>query len=234
MQSKIERIVVAGDSPIAEVAFEYFTHDSPYEVAAFTVDKDFMKNDTLFDRPIVPFETVEEQYSPREHKMFVAVGYTKLNRLRARFFEQAKAKGYSLVSYVSSQAFVWRNVEIGENCFIFEHNVIQPFVRIGNNVTLWSGNHIGHHTTIRDHCFIASHVVVSGFVEIGEYTFVGVNATFADTVKVGKNSVIGAGAIILKDTEEAKVYGTKMTTPRDLDTLSPAARKMFWPGEGAL
>ena len=55
----------------------------------------------------------------------------------------------------------------GDNCFILEDNTVQPFVRIGSNVTLWSGNHIGHDSTIGDHCFISSHVVVSGHVDIG-------------------------------------------------------------------
>ncbi len=219
MQTKKEKIVIVGDSPIAEIAFEYFKYDSSYEVVAFTVDKAFMRSDTLFNLPIVPFETVQEVYVPGEYKMFVGIGYAKLNRLRARFFRQAKEKGYSLVSYVSSRAFVWRNVEIGENCFIFENNVIQPFVKIGNNVTLWSGNHIGHHSVIKDHSFISSHVVVSGFTEIGEYCFLGVNATIANNVKVGKNCLIGAGAIILRNTKEGEIYGSQMTSSRDITTF---------------
>ena len=44
--------------------------------------------------------------------------------------------------------------QIGENSFIFENNVIQPFVRVGNNCILWSGNHVGHRTVLRDHVFV--------------------------------------------------------------------------------
>jgi len=219
MEEKKEKIVIVGDGPIAEVAYEYFTYDSPYEVVGFTVDEAFIRRDMLFGAPIVPFQLVQETHNPDEHKMFVAVGYPKLNRLRARFFREAKAKGFSLVSYVSPRAFVWRNAEIGENCFIFENNVIQPFVKIGNNVTMWSGNHIGHHSVIKDHCFISSHVVVSGFVEVGEYCFLGVNATIADNLKIKKNCLIGAGAIILRDTEEAGIYGSQMTKPKEVTTL---------------
>lgn len=137
-----------------------------------------------------------------------------MNRVRTRLYSEAKAKGFSIASYVSSKAYVWRNVEIGENCFIFEDNVIQPFVKIGNNVIIWSGNHVGHHSVIKDHCFIASHVVISGFVEIGEYCFLGVNATIANNLKIAKNCLIGASAIILRDTEEGKVYGSKMSEPK--------------------
>ena len=111
---------------------------------------------------------------------------------------------------ISSKASIFTN-KIGENCFILEDNTIQPYVEIGNNVTLWSGNHIGHHSIIRDHCFITSHVVVSGGVEIGENTFIGVNATLRDHIKIGKSNVIGAGALILS--KDNKVFMAKATKP---------------------
>lgn len=213
------KLVIVGDSPIAEVAYEYFTHDSSYTVEAFCVEQEYLNRDSLFDVPVVSFESITETHPPSEYAMFVALGFTQVNRPRARLYAAAKAKGYELISYVSSRAFVWHNAQIGENCFIFENNVIQPFVKIGNNVTLWSGNHIGHHSTIGDHCFIASHVVISGFVNIGEYCFFGVNATVANNVNVGANCVVGASAIILKDAEAGRIYGSKMTTPSEIGAL---------------
>jgi len=204
--AKKEKLIITGDSAFAEIAYEYFTYDSKYEVVAFSVEAEFLGKKKLFGLPIVPFEDLEKQYNPREHKVFVAITYIELNRVRTRLYRLAKEKGFSAVSYVSPRAFVWRNVEIGENCFIFENNVIQPFVKIGNNVIMWSGNHIGHHSIIRDNCFISSHVVVSGFVDVGENCFLGVNSTIANNLRVAKDCIIGAGALILRDTEEGKVY----------------------------
>lgn len=214
------RLVIIGDTAFAEIAYEYFNHDSPYEVAGFSVEKDYLKKDELFGLPVVPFEKLETFYDPGEHDVFVAATYTQFNRLRERLLNEAKEKGYSAVSYVSSKAFVWRNVVIGENCFIFEDNTVQPFVKIGNNVILWSGNHIGHHTVIKDHCFITSHVVVSGFCEVGEYSFLGVNATISNNLKIAKNCLIGAGATVLKDTEEGKVYVGNPAKPLEKSSFS--------------
>jgi len=212
------KLVLIGDAPIAEVAYEYFTHDSEYEVVAFVVERDYLKRDELFGHPVVAFEDVQTLYPPGQHDAFVAVGYPQLNRLRERLFNETKAKGYSLATYVSSRSFVWRNVELGENCFIFEDNTLQPFVRVGNNVTMWSGNHIGHHSTIRDHVFISSHVVVSGFVDVGEHCFLGVNATVADNLKIGADVLVGAGAIILRDTPAGTIHGSKMTPAHERTT----------------
>ncbi|MFQ5921379.1 MAG: acetyltransferase [Anaerolineales bacterium] len=205
---KTHKLIIVGDSAFAEIAYEYFTHDSNHEVVAFSVEEDYLKRDVLFGLPVVPFEELETIYSPSEHSFFVATVYTQMNALRARLYEEAKEKGYVPASYMSSRAFVWRNCHIGEHCFIFEDNTVQPFVRLGNNVILWSGNHIGHHSTIGDHCFISSQVVVSGFVHIGESCFFGVNSTVANNVSIGDRCLIGAGALVLSNVgDDQKVVG---------------------------
>jgi sugar O-acyltransferase (sialic acid O-acetyltransferase NeuD family) len=204
--NKSRKLVIIGDSAFAEIAYEYFLHDSEYEVVAFSVEQDFLQKTNLFGLPIVPFESLEESYSPGEHDVFAAVVYTHLNRLRTRLCQQAKSKGFNLASYISSKAFVWKNVELGEHCFIFENNVVQPFVKLGNNVVLWSGNHIGHHSTIKDNCFISSHVVISGFVEVGENCFLGVNSTIVNNLKIAKDCWIGPNVTINQDTQVGEIY----------------------------
>ena len=201
-----EKLVIIGDGETAEIAYEYFTHDSPFQVAAFSVESQYLKKTELFGLPVIPFEKLEALFPPADFQVYAASSSTQLNRVRTRLYRAAKLKGYRAASYVSSRAFVWHNVEIGENSFIFENNVLQYHVKVGNNVILWSGNHIGHRTVIHDNCFISSHVVISGFCDIGENSFMGVNSCVADEVKIARDCVIGAGAVIIRDTEERKVY----------------------------
>ncbi len=209
----MEKIIVFGLGDIADIAYFYLSESSQYQVVAFTVDRNYIQEEKFKELPVVPFEDIEKIYSPNEYKMFIPIGYNKVNQLRAEKYLHAKEKGYYFISYISPKAFVASNAKIGENCFIFEDNTIQPFVTIEDNCILWSGNHIGHHSIIRKHCFIASHVVISGGCEIGEYTFIGVNATFRDHIKIGKSNVIGAGAIIMSDTKDDEVYVAKPTEP---------------------
>lgn len=199
-------LVIFGSGDIAQLAHYYFSTDSNYEVVAFTVDANYIKESEFCGLPVVAFENVARKYPPGSYDFFVALSYSKLNAVRKEKFLAAKKTGYKLVSFISSRATVLNEGRIGENCFIFEDNTIQPFVTIGNNVTLWSGNHIGHHSVIHDHTFIASHVVVSGGVEIGEQCFVGVNATLRDHIKIGDRCVVGAGALLLADAPPEGVY----------------------------
>ncbi|MFH2139922.1 MAG: acetyltransferase [Pseudomonadota bacterium] len=199
-------LIIFGSADQAQLAHYFFSTDSNYEVAAFTVNESFINKNEFCGLPVVSFETVAERYSPDTYEFFVALGYSKINQIRKEKFLEAKAMGYRLASYVSSRATMLNDGKLGENCFILEDNTVQPFVSIGDNVTLWSGNHIGHHSIINDHCFIASHVVVSGGVEIGEQCFIGVNATLRDHIKIGDRCVIGAGALILADADAEGVY----------------------------
>ncbi|CAG9169637.1 acetyltransferase [Cupriavidus pampae] len=199
-------LVIFGAGDIAQLAHYYFSHDSAYEVVAFCVDEAYLTQDHFCGLPVVAFERVTEHYPADRNAFFVALSYSKLNAVRKDKYEAARAKGYRLASYVSSRATVLNDGQVGDNCFILENNVVQPFVVIGNNVTLWSGNHIGHHSTIADHCFLASHVVVSGGVQIGQQCFVGVNATLRDHITLGERCVIGAGALVLADAESEGVY----------------------------
>lgn len=193
---KSKKLVIFGIEDYAHIVYEYFTHDSGYQVAGFTVNKEYIKDKELFGLPVVPFEEIENHFPPETHDMHVAVVYFNLNRDRHRICQEAKEKRYDLASYISSRCFAWPNVEIGEHCFIFEDNTIQPFVTIGDNCILWSGNHIGHETKIGDNVFISSHVVISGHCDIGDNTFLGVNSTLANNTNIGKESWVMHGAIV--------------------------------------
>lgn len=206
-----EKIIIFGNSDIAQLANYYFETDSNYEVVAFTVDGGYINSDTFEGKPLLPFATVASAYPPTQYKMFIAVSYAQMNKLREAKYNEAKAKGYTLVNYISSRCSYLSQYPCGDNCFILEDNTIQPFVKIGNNVTLWSGNHIGHHSTIHDHNFISSHVVISGHCIIESNCFLGVNSTLAHKVTVARETLLGAGSVITKDTETSCVYAPAMT-----------------------
>lgn len=200
------KIIIFGSGDIAQIAKYYFDIDSPHQVIAFTLDKDYIKETTFEGLPVYPFEDLEKTFPPSEYQMFIAIAYGDMNRLREKKFYEAKQKGYHLVSYISSYTTYLSSYKCGENCFIFEDNTIQPFVQIHDNVTIWSGNHIGHHSIIHSHNFISSHVVISGHCEIESNCFLGVNSTLAHWTKIAKGTLIGAGAIITKNTEPDSVY----------------------------
>ena len=216
----MSKIIIFGAGKIADEAYFYLANDSPHEIVAFTVDDEHLNATEKLGLPVVAFEEVVQLYPPHEFKMFVAVGYQDLNKFRARKYKEAKAKGYELISYVSSRASNFGNVEIGDNCFVLELVTIQPCSKIGNNVFLWSGNHVGHHASVADHCYIAGQVVISGSTKVEPYCFVGVGATLGHEITIGRESFIGAGSLITKNVEPSSVYIAADTPKFRLDSES--------------
>jgi sugar O-acyltransferase (sialic acid O-acetyltransferase NeuD family) len=196
---KTRKLVIIGDSVFPQIAYEYFTHDSEYEVVAFSVEQEYLKRKTMFDLPIVAFESLTESYAPTEHDIFAAVVFREQNQLRARLLQQAKEKGYKAAYYISSRAFVSANAKIGEHCFICEATVIQQFAEIGDNVVLWSGNQIGQYAVVKSNCFTLPNAVISNRAEVGENCIIGANVTLADKVKVAGDKTIEIGALISED-----------------------------------
>lgn len=209
-------VVIFGTGDIAQIANYYFERDGLASVSAFTVDGSHRTNESFEGKPVVAFEDILDCYPPEAFQLFIALSYTQMNRLRERKYGEARGLGYTLASYVSPDATYRSQYPPGDNCFIFEDNTIQPYVQIGNNVTLWSGNHIGHHSVIEDHNFVSSHVVISGHCRIEPNCFLGVNATIGHQVRVASGSLIGAGAVITRNTERDAVYVPARSTKREI------------------
>ena len=202
----MEKIIIFGNGVFAEHMYFLLTHDSPYDVVAFTVDRKYIKAESLFGLPVVPFEDVEILFPPSRHGMSVAVSFQKVNRLRAEKYAEAKAKGYELVNYVNSRATTYPGLVSGDNCLILENAIIAPYVEIGNNVIVASGAIIGHHTVIKDHCFISPGAVLLGGVTVEEYCLIGANATVKEEIRVARECLIGSGVSITRNTLERGVY----------------------------
>lgn len=198
-------LLIFGTAEMATLARFYFEQDGGRRVAGFTVDDDHMDADTLDGLPVVPFSEAAGRFPPDSHDGFVALSYSRMNRLRAAKVSQMRGAGYRLASYVCSRAVTWPDMVLGENCLILENQTIQPGVTLGDNVFLWSGNHIGHGTAIADDVYIASHVVLSGHCRIGRGSFLGVNATLRDFCTVGAECFIAMGASVTRDLPDGAI-----------------------------
>lgn len=199
-------VIIFGIQDFAELAHYYLENDSEHHVIAFAVNECYLPDNKMFKGlPVVAFENIEKKYSPKEFKFFAPMAPQKMNTLRENIYNNIKSKGYDLISYISTKATVF-NGSIGDNCFILENNTIQPFTTIGNNVVLWSGNHIGHHSLIKDHVTFTSHVVLSGHCIVESYCTFGVNSTIRDGLHIAEGTFVGMSASIIKNTESWSIY----------------------------
>jgi sugar O-acyltransferase (sialic acid O-acetyltransferase NeuD family) len=220
LPTKTHKLVIVGAGEFGDIAYQYFTYDSTYEVVAFAVEREFIKEQTCNRLPVVALEELASLYPATTHHAHVAVTFTHLNQVRERLYGLCKTQGYTMANYISSRAFVWHTVTLGDNLFVFEHNTVQHGCTIGNGVVLWSGNHIGHQTVIEPFAYVSSHVVVSGYCTLGARSFIGVNATFADHIKLAPDSFVAMGAFVARSIE------TPNTVVKNIDGIAKSSDKV--------
>lgn len=200
-------VIIFGNQDSASTTHYYLSADSPYRVAAFAVDQDRIVNSTHESLPVVPFETVQEQFPPDQFDFIFPAGFQISNPYNTNVFRQAryesiKTMGYRFINYISSRAVVATNVKIGENVLIYEGAIVQPFVKIGNNTIVRSGVNLGHHCVVKDHCFISAEVTVGSRTTIGSQTFIGLNTTVLNSITIADGSFIGSSTLINRNTQE--------------------------------
>ena len=223
------KIIIFGTGEIAELAFYFFTNDSEYEVVAFAADREYIDNQNFQGLPLVSVDTLINVYPPSQYKAHVALSYSKLNQTRKEKYQQIKEMGYDLVSYVSSKSFTWPDLNIGDNCFILENQTIQPTVKIGNNVMIWSGNHLGHASTIKSHTYISSHVCISGHSVVGESCFLGVNSTIKDFTVLGDRVFVTMHSSVTKNaSDDSVIVGPSSKVYESDSRIARALKKIYF------
>ncbi len=205
MNTEKKEIIIFGNGEIAKLAYFFFNRFSDYKVVAFSVDEKNLKSNSFLDLPLVNVEELSKIYPPENFDAFIALSYNKLNLMREEKYLYFKSLNYDLVSFIHPSAIISDDVVIGENCFILENQLIQPFSKVDNNVTMWSGNHIGHGSVISSHSWISSQVVISGNVNIGKRCFLGVNSCLRDNINIGDDVMIGMGANVTSNIKSGEV-----------------------------
>lgn len=202
----MKKIIVFGNKSVARIAYNDLTYFSNYEVSGFTLDREFIDKDTLFELPVVPFDKVVSIFPPDEYKMIIAIGYIQVNKIRAERYYQARKMGYQSINFISPKSTTYPDLTLGENSQIGHNSVIYSDAKIGNNVLIGPNCVIGHDVVLHDHCFLSGSNAISGSVVVGPYCYLGTGSIIRNKVTIARECVIGAGAIILEDTDEKSVY----------------------------
>lgn len=116
-------------------------------------------------------------------------------------------------------AVIFDGAVIGENCNICAHTLVENGVTIGNNVTVKSGVYLWEGTVVADDVFIGPNAtftndvmprskvypeVFSG-IFIKQGASIGANATLLPGVTIGREAMVGAGAVVVSDVPDYAV-----------------------------
>lgn len=209
----MKKILLAGNAITAEILYAYLSQDVRYEVAGFTVDEEFVAQGGIGGYRTVGLSEVPGVFSPDTHRVIMAMGYNDLNRTREAIFGRLKAMGYGVETYIHPDARIYTDHPVGEGSVVLPGAVIEPHARVGANTMVWSNVTLAHHSSIDDHCWVAAGTVVSGQAKVLRNTFLGVSSTVVNAITVGEFNVVGAGALISRDTKPHSVHLARSAEP---------------------
>ena len=196
----MKKLIIFGDGQVADIFTHYFENDSDYEIVAYCVDDEYLKKKkSHLNKPIIGKKKIEKYFNKKDYEIFIALSYSKNNLIRKIKFNEFKKKGYKFAKYISTKSNLSYDMNLGENSAILENQSIQPFVKILNNVFVWSGTVIGHNSIIKSHSWITSGSNIGGNCKIGEQCFLGLNSTIVNMVNISSNCFIGANSLVSKN-----------------------------------
>ena len=210
------KIVIWGASGHALVVADIVRLSKTYEIAGLLDDVEPDRHNTHFHG--IPILGGREQLdrlrdSGVEH-LIVGIGDCAA---RLKLAEIAREKGFSLATAIHPGAIVAAGVEIGPGTMIAAGAVINPGSKIGANVIINTSASVDHECVIEDGAHIGPGVNLGGNVTVGSGSWIGIGAKVRDGIVIGARSIVGAGAVVLRDVpEETVAFGVPAKVKRKI------------------
>lgn len=196
----MKNCIIIGAGTYGEVYYEYL-HEQ-YNVTGFYDD-----DESLHGTKVAGVEVKGSVKDALEHEsdcsVFVPIGN---NPIRVKILKQFEEKGFDIPSFIHPKTIIHKSVKLGKAVYILPGTNIMPRTFIGDYVMISMGVNIAHHNIIEDGCFFSQGTNIGASINIKELAYVGISATLVTGLcEIGKNTLIGAGAVVIKDVPDNAV-----------------------------
>ncbi len=207
-------IVIFGNTEYSYMLAKYVKKYQGRTVIAFTVDKEYINEPYLHDIPVVPFEIIENLFSPQAVDILIGIGYKKMNTIRENVYHRIKNKSYTIASFYHPDAVI-ETTDIGEGNIVLSGAYVGIDSTIGNANIIWNNCNISHNAHIGDFNYFAPSASFGGFVDVEHHCFFGLNCTVRNNITIAASTLIGAGAYADKSTQIGDVLVPARSTKLD-------------------
>jgi len=200
-----KKIVIFGTSALTDsILYDAENHDD-FDIAAITVNEKYIERGVFLGLPLIAFEVLEKHYSPSDFDMLMAFSGRKNMRVRNELLLKIKNKGYSLRNYISPNADCPSDIKMGENNIIMSFASVGARGKMGDNNLIRQQVYLGHDFIIGSHNIFAPTCRLGGNCIIEDFAYIGIGATVNNGIKIGEESLVGSGAVVIRDIEEFSV-----------------------------
>lgn len=193
----MKNLVIYGDSPFAERIYSYIRIEGRDRVVGFVNDESFITRDVIAGIPVIPFQKLK--YALKcDFEIILGYGYTGMNNLREKIYNECKKEGYKVGTYISTNAICYSDM-ISEGCIILPNVLIGPGTIIGKCNYFAASCVISHDSIIGDFNFFSTNVVLGGHANVGNHCFLGLHSTVKNDITLADYTFLGSACNMLKD-----------------------------------
>lgn len=207
----MKKLIIFGNGDFARLLKYYIDEDDNREVQCFTVNATEIKGEVFEGLPVVPFETITDNYPVDDYEILLGIGNAHMNETRKKIFEECKRRGYTVASYIHTSSKI-HNLEMGEGTIILEDCLFYPFAKIGKGNLFWDHVLVSHDCIIGDFNTFSGSADMAGYVQVGNNGYFGKQCLLNDGIKVGNYVLVGACAYAKRNLKDYEV----VSAPRSL------------------
>lgn len=202
------KTIIFGNNNVAEILYletEKFA-EQHFAIEAFCVEPEYINDTTFCNKPLLSLEEATKKYPPQEYRMLSTILASSGLRKKMSVFNKLKMLGYTLDNYVSPLADVSPDVRMGENNIILSFCKVGMSVVLGNANILWYDVLLDHDAKVGNGNFFAGGCKTAGFITVGDSCWLGLNATIIQRMQIADETFVGAGSVVIRDTEAYTKY----------------------------
>ncbi|HWL26902.1 MAG TPA: NeuD/PglB/VioB family sugar acetyltransferase [Ureibacillus sp.] len=196
-------IYIVGAGTYGEVMFE-LAKLLGYSVKGYYDEDDNKKNKVINGVKVLGKFSGLESSDIKGKQFIIAIGN---NSVRYQIFEKINYLSGYTPTLIHPDAKLSPSIEVGKGVYIHANSYIWTKVRIDHATIVSPNVVIAHHSNIGKACLISTLSSVGASINIEDNVFVGMGSTIVTGIsRIGKNTIIGAGAVLLQDAEKDSTY----------------------------
>ena len=188
----MKKLIIIGAGGHAESVIDS-VNNKEYRIVGL-IDE-FTKEESFMGIKVIG-KSLKDLDNARKYCYFVAIGN---NLDRKKWFNELQKNKLEVINIIDKTAIISHSAKIGRGCFIGKMSIVNAEATIGDNVVVNTKSLVEHGSKIESNVNLSTNVVLNGEVYVKEGTFLGSSSIVICQKTIGKNAIIGAGAVVIED-----------------------------------
>lgn len=152
-----------------------------------------------YDLKYLGRDEIITQFNSSEIELVLGIGTISVSDIREKIFNEYKKNGYFFATIMHPSSIISSTVSLGEGVQIMAGTILQSQTQISDNSIINTGVIIDHDCDIGAHVHIAPGCKLSGGIRVESNCHIGTGSTIIQGKIVGHHSLVGAGAVVVRD-----------------------------------